>query len=99
MLLYLGSLCVETSAPDASLRTINCDEENYFICDIDANLTFNFKAGIIILNYIKHIYRILSPPSKYFILENYISSPNHPYLYPNGHFEVKINIINIKNMF
>ena len=38
---------MDTSAPDGSLRTSNCDEENYFICDIDANSTFNLTTGII----------------------------------------------------
>ena len=38
---------MDTSAPDGSLRTSNCDEENYFICDIDANSTFNLTTGIL----------------------------------------------------
>ena len=37
---------MDTSAPDGSLRTSNCDEENYFVCEIDANSTFNLTTGI-----------------------------------------------------
>ena len=45
---FLGSMCVDTSAPDGSLRSTRCDQERNFLCEIDANTNFCSMTGVLI---------------------------------------------------
>ena len=48
----VGPLCVDTSAPDGSLRTSRCDELNNYLCEIDANTEFCSWKGDFGRNYL-----------------------------------------------
>ena len=48
----VGPLCVDTSAPDGSLRTSRCDELNNYLCQIDANTEFCSWKGDFSRNYL-----------------------------------------------
>ena len=43
--LFLGSFCVDSSAPDGYLRTADCDKMNNYICEIDENAAFETVEG------------------------------------------------------
>ena len=51
----VGPLCVDTSAPDGSLRTSRCDELNNYLCEIDANTEFCSWKGDFSRNYLSDL--------------------------------------------
>ena len=41
-------MCIDTSAPDGSMRTTSSDQEINFLCEIDANTNFSSTTGVAI---------------------------------------------------
>ena len=48
---FAGTLCVHTSAPNGYFQTAACDDQNYFICEVNENTVFHSEKGTYLFTY------------------------------------------------